>query len=499
MFRKVLVANRGEIAVRVIRGLREFGISPVAVYSDVDRAALHVCMADEAVHIGPADSRESYLNIPRLIDAARKTGAEAVHPGYGFLSENADFAQACQDAGLVFIGPSPQAIRGMGSKTAARELARQAGVPTVPGAPGAVTSTEEALAVAEQVGYPVLLKAAAGGGGKGMRLVSSPDEIESALRDASGEAERAFHDSRVYIEKAVIRPRHIEIQVLGDQHGNLIHLGERECSLQRRHQKVLEESPSPLMQKYPGLREKMGQAALRAARAAGYYNAGTVEFLVDENQNFYFLEMNTRLQVEHPVTEWVTGIDLVHQQLRIAAGEPLTIRQEDVYWQGASIECRIYAEDPENRFLPSPGKITRLERPGGPGVREDSGVYLGWTIPMEYDPLMAKLSVHAASRDLAIARMRTALEEYSIDGVKTTIAFFRGILEDPAFRAGDLHTGFLDEHFSRRAAPCCPADVEEVAALIGAIDLARRSTKRYPPPAATASAWKQSGRARELR
>lgn len=499
MFRKVLVANRGEIAVRVMRALREFDIASVAVYSEVDRSSQHVRMADEAVAIGPADSRESYLHIARILDAARVTGAEAIHPGYGFLSENAAFAQACVDAGLVFIGPSPESIRTMGSKTAARALARDAGVPTVPGAKDVVTSLQEALSVAELVGYPVLLKAAAGGGGKGMRLVSAATEMESALRDASGEAERSFHDARVYIEKAVINPRHIEIQVLGDQHGNLIHLGERECSLQRRHQKVIEECPSPLMQHYPELREQMGEAALRAARAAGYFNAGTVEFLVDEERNFYFLEMNTRLQVEHPVTEWVTGIDLVHEQLRIANGEPLSIRQQDVRWQGASMECRIYAEDPENHFFPSPGKITRLERPAGPGVRVDSGVYLGWTIPMEYDPLIAKLSVHAASRDLAIARMRGALEEYSVDGVKTTIGFFHQILADPEFQAGNLHTGFLDDYFSRRPPAEYPPDAEVIAALVGALDLAKRGNGAGTHSQAASSAWRQSGRTRSLR
>lgn len=498
MFRKVLVANRGEIAVRVIRALRELEIASVAVYSEVDRASLHVRMADEAVAIGPADSRESYLNIPRVVEAALRSGAEAVHPGYGFLSENAAFAQACVDAGLVFIGPSPESIRRMGSKTAARALAREAGVPTVPGAAGAVTSLAEALEVAAEVGYPVLLKAAAGGGGKGMRLVESPQAMEAALRDAAGEAERAFHDARVYIEKAVLRPRHIEIQVLGDQHGNLIHLGERECSLQRRHQKVVEECPSPLMREYPELREQMGEAAIRAARIAGYYNAGTVEFLVDDQRNFYFLEMNTRLQVEHPVTEWVTGLDLVHEQIRIAAGERLTLRQEDVRWQGSAIECRIYAEDPENQFFPSPGRITRLERPAGPGVRVDSGVYLGWTIPMEYDPLIAKLSVHAATRELAIARMRSALEEYSVDGVKTTIGFFHHILQDEEFRAGRLHTGFLAEYFQRRQEPAMPPVVEEVAGLAGAIHMARASGR----PAAVAprsSQWRDRGRIRSFR
>jgi acetyl-CoA carboxylase, biotin carboxylase subunit len=509
MFRKVLVANRGEIAVRVMRALREWEIASVAVFSDVDRCSQHVRIADEAVPIGPAESRQSYLNISRVVDAALRCGADAVHPGYGFLSENADFAQACVDAGLTFIGPSPEAIRTMGSKTAARALAREAGVPTVPGAPGAVGTSAEALSIAAQVGYPVLLKAAAGGGGKGMRLVHSAQEMEAALREASSEAERAFHDPRVYVEKAVIRPRHIEIQVLGDQHGNLIHLGERECSIQRRHQKVIEECPSPLMAQYPELRQQMGEAALRAARAANYSNAGTVEFLVDENRNFYFLEMNTRLQVEHPVTEWVTGVDLVHEQLRVAAGQPLRLRQEDIQWRGAALECRIYAEDPENQFFPSPGKITRLERPAGPGVRVDSGVYLGWTIPMEYDPLIAKLSVHAETRALAISRMRGALEEYSVDGVKTTIGFFHQILADAEFQAGTLHTSFLDEYFARRSPAMCPADAEEIAALVGAVELARMRNGNAgkladlasgaPPTLLASSQWRASGRVRSMR
>lgn len=501
MFRKVLVANRGEIAVRIIRALREFEIEPVAVYSDVDRAALHVRMADEAVCLGAADSRESYLNIERVIDAALRTGAEAIHPGYGFLSENADFAQACVDAGLTFIGPSPESIRRMGSKTAARAIARGVGVPTVPGAAGAVSELKDALAIAAEVGYPVLLKAAAGGGGKGMRLVSQPGEMEAAIRDASSEAERAFHDARVYIEKAVIRPRHIEIQVLGDQHGNLIHLGERECSLQRRHQKVIEESPSPLMAIHPELRERMGEAACRAARAAGYYNAGTVEFLVDASLNFYFLEMNTRLQVEHPVTELVTGFDLVHQQLRIAAGGRLDISQQDVRWRGSAIECRIYAEDPENGFLPSPGTITRLHRPTGPGVRLDAGVYLGWTIPMEYDPLVAKLAVHAETRDLAIARLRGALEEYSVNGVKTTISFFHQILNDPEFRAGRLHTGFIEEYLARRSNDSPDEAIVEMAALAGALAATREDAAAHPQGRASSapSRWRASGRERGLR
>src|SRR5437667_911250 len=393
MFQKVLIANRGEIAVRIVRALREMGIRSVAVYSDADRASLHVRMADEAAHIGPAPSPDSYLRIDRILDAARRHGAQAIHPGYGFLSENAEFAAACESAGIVFIGPSAESIRRMGSKTAARRLARSAGVPVVPGTERGVSSLDDARSVANACGYPVMLKAAAGGGGKGMRLVDTEAGLESALRDASSEAERAFRNAEVYIEKLIENPRHIETQVLGDRHGNLLSLGERECSIQRRHQKVIEECPSPLVAAHPEMRRRMGEAAIRAARAAGYFNAGTVEFLVDADRNFYFLEMNTRLQVEHPVTELVTGLDLVKLQIRIAAGQPLGFAQEDVVWRGSAIECRIYAEDPDEKFFPSPGKITRLAEPSGPGARLDSGVYEGFTVPIDYDPLLAKLSV----------------------------------------------------------------------------------------------------------
>jgi acetyl-CoA carboxylase biotin carboxylase subunit len=500
MFRKVLVANRGEIAVRVIRALKELGIPAVAVYSEVDRTALHVRMAGEAALLGPAPAAESYLRIDRILDAARRHRADAVHPGYGFLSENAAFAAACRDAGLVFIGPSAESIRVMGSKTEARRLARAAGVPVVPGTEHGVADVAEARRVADACGYPVMLKAAAGGGGKGMRRVDAPEQLEAALRDASSEAERAFGDGSVYIEKLIVRPRHIEVQVFGDHHGNLIHLGERECSLQRRHQKVVEECPSPLVAAYPDLRRRLGEAAIRAARAAGYFNAGTVEFLVDEDRNFYFLEMNTRLQVEHPVTELVTGLDLVHWQLRVAAGEPLPLGQEDITWRGAALECRIYAEDPDNGFFPSPGLIQYLSRPAGPGVRLDSGVYEGFTVPVEYDPLLAKLAVWAADRPRAIARMIRALEEYSIAGIKTNTGFFRQILEDPEFRAGRLHTGLIDEFFLRRpdqedgAAP----EWEAIAALIGALHRSRNGGARAPAPPAP-SRWRSEGRERLLR
>ncbi len=445
MFEKVLIANRGEIALRVIRTLREMGIRSVAVYSDADRAALHVRKADEAAHIGPPPSSESYLNIERILDAARRHGAEAIHPGYGFLSENARFAQACEDAGFVFIGPSAESIALMGSKTEARRVANAGGAPIVPGTESGVTSAGEAIAFASEAGFPVMLKAVAGGGGKGMRRVDRDADLTPAFEAASSEAQRAFGDGRIYVEKLIEHARHIEIQVLGDMHGNLVHLGERECSVQRRHQKVIEESPSALVSRIPGLREKMGEAAIKAARAAGYYNAGTVEFLADNSGAFYFLEMNTRLQVEHPVTELVTGLDLVRLQLEIAAGGHLPFTQDDVTLRGSAIECRIYAEDPSNNFFPSPGKISHLSEPSGPGVRVDSGIYPGWTVPLDYDPMLAKLIVWADSREHAIERMLRALGEYHVNGIRTNIALFRLILTDPAFRSADLHTSYLDE------------------------------------------------------
>jgi acetyl-CoA carboxylase, biotin carboxylase subunit len=500
VFRKVLIANRGEIAVRVIRALREMGIPSVAVYSDADRASPHVRMAQEAVHLGPAPSSESYLRADRIVEAARRTGAEAIHPGYGFLSENAEFAAACQAAGIVFIGPPVDAIRGMGSKTRARRLAIEAGAPVVPGAECAIDSVDQARRLAARYGYPVLLKASAGGGGKGMRRVDREEELEAALRDASSEAARAFGDSEIYMEKLLVRPRHVEIQIAGDLDGNVIHLGERECSLQRRHQKVMEECPSPLMDSDPDLRRRMGETAVRIAKHARYSNAGTVEFLVDEKRDFYFLEMNTRLQVEHPITELVTGVDLVKLQVRIAAGERLPFRQEDITWRGAAIECRIYAEDPDNNFFPSPGTITRLDRPSGPGVRLDSGVYEGSVVPIDYDPLLAKLTVHGTDRKEAIARMTRALDEYYVAGIKTNLSFFRQILEDEEFQKGCLHTGLIDEFFQRRPGePDGPnPELEAVAAVVAAV---HTSTGSEPAalPAVAPSRWRTAGRKEILR
>jgi len=442
MFKKILIANRGEIAVRVIRACREMGVSTVAVYSDVDRASLHVRKADEAYAIGPAPAPESYLCIDKILAVAKRSGAEAIHPGYGFLSENAKFAQACADAAVKFIGPTPSSMKMMGSKTSARQQMERAGIPFVPGTSSGLVSAEEAAEVAARIGYPVMLKAAAGGGGKGMRLVSTSDELQSALESAQSEAQRSFGDSEVYIEKAIVNPRHIEMQVLADEHGNTVWLGERECSIQRRHQKVLEEAPSAIVD--TEMRRRMGDVAVRVAQAANYTNAGTVEFLVDQQKNFYFLEMNTRLQVEHPVTELTTGLDLVHLQIRIAAGEKLPFAQSDIGIRGHAIECRIYAEDPDNNFFPSPGKITVLLQPSGPGIRRDSGMYEGWNVPMDYDPLLAKLIGFGTNRDQAIMRLRRALYEYFVAGIKTNISLFQRILNDPDFQAAKLDTGYLD-------------------------------------------------------
>jgi len=503
MFQKVLVANRGEIAVRVIRALRDMNIRSVAVFSDADRGALHVRLADEAAHIGAAPSSESYLNIDRILAAAKKHNADAIHPGYGFLSENATFASACQASGLIFIGPPADAISKLGSKTAARVLAKQANVPVVPGSEDPATNIDQARELARRLGYPVLLKAAAGGGGKGMRRVDAEKDLEAAIRDASSEAQRAFNSSEVYIEKVIERPRHVEIQIAGDQHGNMVHLGERECSLQRRHQKIVEESPSPLVASRPGMRDEMGAAALRVARAAGYYNLGTVEFLADNQGNFYFLEVNTRLQVEHTVTELVTGLDLVQLQLHIAAGERLPFSQQDIALRGSAIECRICAEDPENNFFPSPGKIAQLREPAGPGIRVDSGVYPGWTVPLDYDPLLAKLSAWAPTREDAIRRLQRAIHEYSIVGVQTNLAFFREILSDAHFRNGDLHTGFIPELFARRKpAEAPPAELEIAAALAAELSAASQSKNGHERAAnehAEVSRWLSEGRGHLLR
>jgi acetyl-CoA carboxylase, biotin carboxylase subunit len=503
MFKKILIANRGEIAVRVIRACREMDISPVAVYSEADADALHVRLSDEAYLLGPAPSVESYLRIDRVVEAALRCGAEAVHPGYGFLAENAAFARAVGEAGLVFIGPTPEAMELMGSKVGARRAAIAAGAPVVPGTTEPLASMEDARATAARLGYPVMLKATAGGGGKGMRLVASEAELGSAFETAQSEAAAAFGDPSVYLEKAVERPRHIEIQIFSDTHGNFVHLGERECSVQRRHQKVIEECPSPIDE--PTLRERMGAAAVRIARAADYVGAGTVEFLVsDVTREFYFLEMNTRLQVEHPVTELVTGFDLVREQIRVAAGERLSFAQEDVRWTGHAIECRVYAEDPEQDFMPSPGRITVLRGPGGPFVRYDGGAYAGGEVSIYYDPLIAKLATWGRTRLEAIERMRRALDDYQLGGIKTTLPFFREVMRDEEFVAGRLDTGFIPRFNERRAraraeagddgADATPRDMALIAAA-----LSYEQKQGGPPTAhesrAPASRWKASGRA----
>jgi acetyl-CoA carboxylase biotin carboxylase subunit len=506
MFKKILIANRGEIAVRVIRACREMGIRSVAVYSDVDRASLHVRKADEAYHIGPATASESYLNIGKILGVVKVCGAEAIHPGYGFLSENATFAQACADAGIKFIGPPPSAMQMMGSKTRARQHMEKAGVPFVPGSLRGL-EFEETSEVAEKIGYPVMLKAAAGGGGKGMRLVRDPKDLRSAFENARSEAQRSFGDSEVYIEKFIENPRHIEMQVLADEHGNCVYMGERECSVQRRHQKVLEESPSPIAT--PEMRRQMGEIAVHAAQACGYTNAGTVEFIADQQRNFYFLEMNTRLQVEHPVTELVTGHDLVHLQFRIAAGEKLPFQQEDIKLRGHAIECRIYAEDPDNNYFPSPGKITLLLAPSGPGIRRDSGMYEGWNVPIDYDPLLAKLIGYGATREESISRLQRALYEYFVGGIKTNISLFRRILRNPDFRAGHLDTGFLDRLLAHPEAEVIEDESRDGKAKIAAIAAglfsvlepaaATNGTNNSKTAGESASKWKQAGRAEALR
>jgi acetyl-CoA carboxylase biotin carboxylase subunit len=441
VFEKVLVANRGEIALRVVRACQELGVAAVAVYSDADESALHVRHADEAVRIGPPPAGKSYLDVEALIDAAKETDAEAVHPGYGFLAENAAFAAACREAGLTFVGPSAEAIQKMGNKSAARRLAREAKVPVVPGSDDA-SSADEAAKTAGGIGYPIMVKAAAGGGGRGIRVAEDEDELRKAVQVARREAEAAFGDGTLYLEKLLVAPRHVEVQVMGDHEGNVIHLYERECSMQRRRQKVLEEAPSPGIS--PGVREKMAEAAVRLAREAGYANAGTVEFLV-EDEEFYFIEMNTRIQVEHPVTEMLTGVDLVKEQIRIAAGEPLSLKQEDVPMVGHAMEFRINAEDPDQDFMPSPGEISWLDVPGGPGVRIDSAIYQGYQIPPFYDSMVGKLIVWALTREEAISRARRALREYRLEGIKTTIPLHLRLLKGEAFRSGEYHTGYLEE------------------------------------------------------
>jgi len=497
MFKKILIANRGEIACRVIRACREMNITTVAVYSDADRDALHVRMADEAHHVGPPPSAESYLRWEKIIEIATQSGAEAIHPGYGFLSENAEFVRNVTSAGITFIGPPPEAMEAMGGKISARKIAIAAGVPVVPGTTEPLRSFDDAKETASSFGYPVMLKASAGGGGKGMRLVSSEDELKSALENAQAEAQASFGDDAVYIEKAIVRPRHIEVQVFSDTHGNHVHLGERECSIQRRHQKVIEEAPSPINS--AELRAEMGACAVMVAKAVDYVGAGTVEFLVsDLDKSFYFLEMNTRLQVEHPVTELVTGIDLVREQINVAAGLPLSFTQDDVALTGHAIECRIYAEDPDNNFMPSPGKITRLRIPQGPGIRDDGGVYEGAEVSIYYDPMISKFAVNGKDREQAIERMRRALMEYQVGGIKTTLPFFREVMNDPEFVAGSLDTGFITA-FNERRAENKPDRVEQDLAIIAAA-LAASNAK---PAASTAennkaSRWSSAGRAAQL-
>jgi len=502
MFRRILIANRGEIAIRVLRACRDLGVGAVAVFSEADRASMHVRLADEAYPIGPAAPRESYLRIDKLMEVARRSGCDALHPGYGFLAENPELARACGAHGLAFIGPTAEAMEQLGSKTTARKMAREAGVPTVPGAFDPVERLGTAAEMAREIGFPILLKAVAGGGGKGMRVVAGEGELSGAWRDAGSEALNAFGDGRLYVEKYLERPRHIEIQVLGDHHGHLVHLGERECSVQRRHQKVIEEAPSLAV--HDRKRSEMGEAAVRLARAASYTNAGTVEFLV-AGDKFYFLEVNTRLQVEHPVTEATTGVDLVKLQIRIAAGEPLPFAQEEVALRGHAIECRIYAEDPDNGFFPSPGKILARRVPFGPGIRLDDGVYPGWTVPTEYDPLLGKLIAWGADRGEALARMRRALEEYYVSGIKTNIRLFRRILTDPEFVRGEIHTRWLDERLKTTLAAAGAGHgrakaAEDAAVLAAALwHLAENGASGTSPSAENpASRWKLESRREQL-
>ena len=497
MFRKILIANRGEIAVRVIRACRDLGISPVAVFSEADSSSLHVRLSDEAYCLGGAPSAESYLKISTIIAVAKRAGADAIHPGYGFLAENADFARAVTDAGLVFIGPSAEAMEVMGSKTSARRAAIQAGAPVVPGTTEALKSFEHAQQTAAEVGYPVMLKAAAGGGGKGMRQVLAATDLRSALEAAQSEALSAFGDSDVYVEKVVVKPRHIEIQIFADQHGNYVHLGERECSIQRRHQKVIEECPSPIND--ADLRQRMGEAAIKIAQSVAYVGAGTVEFLYsDASREFYFLEMNTRLQVEHPVTELVTGFDLVREQISVAAGNPLSFTQRDVQWNGHAIECRVYAEDPENNFLPSPGKITFLRVPAGPGVRDDGGVTEGDEVSIYYDPMISKLAAWGRNRAEAIDRMRRALDEYAVGGISTTLPFFRQVIREQEFIDAHLDTGFIERFNQRRGtlveSPDERAAERDIAIIAAALAYQRASKSNNGQVAVPQSKWKLSGR-----
>lgn len=440
---KILIANRGEIAVRIIRACKEMNIKTVAIYSEVDKDALHTRLADEAICIGPADSRKSYLNMKNIIEAAYITGADSIHPGFGFLSENAQFAKICEESNIKFIGPSSKVIELLGNKSNSKEMMKEAGVPTIPGSEGSIKGLKDAMEIANKIGYPIMIKAAAGGGGKGIRVVNSADELENAYNIVKQEAKISFNDDELYIEKFVENPRHVEIQILADEHGNVVHLGERDCSIQRNHQKVIEETPSTAID--DKLRNKMGEAAVKAAKAAGYTSCGTVEFLVDKNKNFYFMEMNTRIQVEHPITEMRTGVDIVKEQIRIAAGEKLKFKQKEINFKGHSIECRINAENPSKNFRPCPGKITGLNLPGGNGVRIDTAIYDGYTIPANYDSMIAKIIVFGTSRNEAIAKMKRALEELVVDGVDNNRDFLFEIIRNPDFIRGDFDTSFISK------------------------------------------------------
>lgn len=502
MFKKLLIANRGEIAIRVIRACHEMNIETVAVFSDADRHSLHVRSADEAYYIGPAPSRDSYLSIDKIIEVAKRSKAEAIHPGYGFLAENSEFARKCESEGIAFIGPSPEAMIKLGNKIAARRLMKSAGVPIVPGTEEPVTDLNQAKKVAKRIGYPVMLKASVGGGGRGMRRVQNEEEMESAFNMACSEARSSFGDDSIYIEKLLVKPRHVEVQLIGDKHGNVLHLFERECSIQRKHQKLIEETPSPFID--TKIRRRMCETAVEGAKAAKYYCAGTMEFLVDAYKNFYFMEVNTRLQVEHPITERVTGIDVVKAMIEVAAGNKLKFNQKEIIQKGHAIECRICAEDPVKDFVPSPGLIQQLRLPGGFGIRDDSGIYEGWEVPLFYDSLLSKLIVWAESRGEAILRMRRALREYKIKGIKTNIPFHQWIMNHERFIKGDYDTNFIDEEFN--------ADVlkssfshEEIAIISGVIAAYRRDKEVKEriltlnnKSGSRASVWKISGRMEEL-
>jgi acetyl-CoA carboxylase biotin carboxylase subunit len=500
MIKKLLVANRGEIAIRIMRSCREMGISTIAVYSEADRTSMHVRYADEAYYIGPSPSSESYLKMDKILEVAKKSGADAIHPGYGFLSENAEFAKQCGKKGIIFIGPSPHAIATMGDKITARQTMINAGVPVVPGTNQKITTDAEAHKVMEEIGLPLMVKASAGGGGKGMRLVHKASELLNAVKAAQSEARTAFGDDSVYIEKYIESPHHIEFQVLGDKHGTIIHLFERECSIQRRHQKVIEETPSPIIT--PELREKMGRSAVEAARSVNYEGTGTVEFLVDDKLNYYFLEMNTRLQVEHPITERVVGVDLVKEQIRVANGEPLAYKQEYLRQLGHAIECRIYAEDPDNNFMPSPGLIRHITEPTGLGVRTDGYVYKGYEIPIYYDPMISKLIVWGRTRAGAIDRMKRALSEYKISGVKTSIRFLQNIMNNSDFVDGKYDTHFIENHIESLMAEKqkCDPHCEDIAIITAFLDYTEKigKSEKAAPVAAETSGWKQYGRRNNL-